>query len=64
MWKDCLPIFNADGSSTAIVPSSTFLNMLACNPTSRKVKYLKPIPDPDSSLFISLNPDKSIKNKK
>ena len=51
------PIWNAEGSPTAIVPSSTFLNVLACEPRCKKVKYLDPIPDPVEIRKLIINSD-------
>ena len=44
-----LPITNEEGSPTALAPSSILLNVLACKPRSMKVKYFKPIPDPETN---------------
>ena len=62
-------MLNAEGSPTALVPSSILLNMLVWNPRSMKARYSDPIPDPDSdpgSDIISPDPDPdtdSVENK-
>ena len=41
-----LPKLNEEGSSTALVPSLTYWNMLNCEQISRNVKCLEYNPDP------------------
>ena len=58
-----IPILNIEGSQTALVPSSTFLNISPCKPKSRNVKYLDSIPDPETNFnpeSITTDPDPKI----
>ena len=54
-----LPIVSVEGSLTSLVPSLTYLNMLACKHMSRNFKYLKSIPDPVTDPGFDLIPPDS-----
>ena len=59
-----LPKLNEEGSSTALVSSLTYWNMLNSEQISRNAKYLECIPDPGTgpnSESIA-NPDPSTKS--
>ena len=59
----CLPILNGKGNLTALVPSLTYLNMLASEQISRNVKYLEYIQDAETNgdpEFITSDGDPEI----